>query len=279
MTFYRRSEMDDLVFGGSLIEEVDQVDKRAECFSRCQRRGLCNLVLYNPLTRTCRLHSESFNSDIDGTVITGWQYNGISCANYKLENAREDVDIFNTDPKDVCNTNTIALDDNTSSCYAVASWEVVPVKCVSCYIAMAIPSMVPTQSYTELLPFALAAGMKLRLDVSGHTTLQNDVYLQDHNMDIVYLLSLRWSFVSSRAVFNTKQGDVFGTEEDVLDISVHDISYYVIIVHISESAFMTYVDGTLWMTNQMRLPFTYVRRVILQGLGALHSFHIGTELC
>ncbi|XP_048251454.1 uncharacterized protein LOC125379247 [Haliotis rufescens] len=142
MTFYRRSEMDDLVFAGSLIEEINQVDKRVGCFSQCQWRVRCNLVLYNPLTRKCRLYTEAFSSSSDGTVDTGWQYYGVSCANYKLENARVDVDVINADPKDVCNTNIIASDDNTSSCYTGASWEVVPVKCVSCYIGTARPSMV-----------------------------------------------------------------------------------------------------------------------------------------
>ncbi|XP_046562355.1 uncharacterized protein LOC124271301 [Haliotis rubra] len=44
MAFYRRPEMDNLVFTRSLIEEMNQVDMRAECFPLCHRRELCNVV-------------------------------------------------------------------------------------------------------------------------------------------------------------------------------------------------------------------------------------------
>ncbi|XP_071099053.1 uncharacterized protein [Haliotis cracherodii] len=277
--FYRRSEMDDLVFAGSLIEEINQVDMRAECFFQCQWRVRCNLVVYNPLTRKCRLYTEAFGSSSDGTVGTGWQYYGVSCANYKLGNARVDVDVINADPQNVCNTNFIASDDNTSSCYTDASWEVVPVKCVSCYIGTPRTSMVPSKYYTEELTFDLAAGMKLRLEVSGNKAVFNHVWFVDSGMNQVYHLSLRWRYTVARAVFNTKKGRTYGRQKVVYGVSVNSISNYIIEVHISESDFMTYVDGTLLMTNQMRLPLTGVRRVTVGGFTALHSFHIGYVLC
>ncbi|XP_048251467.1 uncharacterized protein LOC124145395 [Haliotis rufescens] len=278
-TFYRRLEMDDLMFAGSLIEEINLVDMRAECFSQCQWRVTCNMVLYNPLIRKCKLYTEAFDSSSDDSVETGWEYYGISCADFTLEYARTDVNVINTDPKDVCNTNIVASDDNTSSCYTGASWKVVPVKCVSCYIGMARQSMIPSMDYSEDLNFDLAAGMKLRLALSGDTTEYNQIVFEAPNTDRVYLLSLRWSSSPTRAVFNARQGGVYSREEEELGISVTDISNYVIEIHISESDFMTYADGILLMTNQMRLPVTGVRRVTVRGLTALHSFHIGYVLC
>ncbi|XP_046371114.1 uncharacterized protein LOC124145409 [Haliotis rufescens] len=279
VTFYRRLEMDDLMFAGSPIEEISQVDKRAECFSQCQWRVTCNMVLYNPLIRKCKLYTEAFDSRSDDSVETGWEYYGISCADFTLQNARADVNVINTDPKDVCNTNSIASNDNTSSCYTGASWEVVPVKCVSCYIGMTRQSMIPSMEYSEDLNFDLTAGMKLRLAVSGDTIDHNNVFFEAQNTDFVYVLSLRWSKSPTRAVFNTLQGGAFATAEVELGVSVNDINNYVIEIHISKTHFMTYADGTLLMTNQMRLPITGVRRVTVEGLTALHSFHIGYVLC
>ncbi|XP_067653319.1 uncharacterized protein [Haliotis asinina] len=170
VTFHRKPEMDDLVFTGSLIEEMKQVQMRAECFSLCHWRKLCNLVLYNPLTRKCRLHSEAFGPLSDCTAETGWQYYGISCANFRLDNAHADTDVVNTAPKDVCHSNIIVADDNTSSCYTGASWDVVPVKCVSCYIGLPRKFTYPFAGHSLDVNFDLAAGMKLKLEVSGDRT-------------------------------------------------------------------------------------------------------------
>ncbi|XP_046565960.1 uncharacterized protein LOC124274643 [Haliotis rubra] len=133
VTFHWRPEMDDLVFTGSLIEEMNQVDMRAECFSRCQWRVLCNLVLYNPLTKTCRLHSEAFDPTSDGIFESGWQYYGVACDNYRLANSQENVDVIATDIEDICNTSYFTVDSNISSCLRGASWKTVKIKCVPCY--------------------------------------------------------------------------------------------------------------------------------------------------
>ncbi|XP_067653308.1 uncharacterized protein [Haliotis asinina] len=277
--FHRRSDMDDLVFTGSLIEEMKQLHMRAECFSLCHWRKLCNLVLYNPLTRKCRLHTEAFGPLSDSTVETGWQYYGISCANFRLDNAHADVDIINTAPKDVCHSNIIVADDNTSSCYTGASWDVVPVKCVSCYIGLPRKYAYPFAGHSEDVNFDLAAGMKLKLEVSGDRTGYHYVLIVSQAEDYVYLLSLRWNTTPTLAIFNTRQGGVFGVEEVLYGVSVRNISNYNIQIHINESTFETYIDGDLWMSNQMRLPFTDVRRVNVEGFTELRSFRIGYEMC
>ncbi|XP_046565961.1 uncharacterized protein LOC124274645 [Haliotis rubra] len=251
--------MDDLVFTRSLIEEMNQVDMRAECFPLCHRRELCNLVLYNSLTRKCRVYTEAFGLISDGTVETGWQYYGITCVNFKLDNAHADVDVINTVPKDVCNSNIIAAADNTSSCHIGASWEVVPVKCLSCYTGLPQQYAYPYAGHTEELTFDLAAGMKLKMEVSGDRTLSNEVWMVTLTEDIVYVLSLRWSTTPTVAIFNTGQGGEYGVEERLYDL--------------------TFVDGDLWMANQMRLPFIDVRRVKVKGFTALHSFHVGYDMC
>ncbi|XP_046564507.1 uncharacterized protein LOC124273311 [Haliotis rubra] len=121
--------------------------------------------------------------------------------------------------------------------------------------------------------------MKLKLEVSGDTTLPNDVWMVTLTEDFVYVLSSRWSTTPNVAIFNTRQGGVFGAEERLYGLSVNNISNYRIEINISQSTFETYVDGTLWMTNQMRLPFIDVRRVNVEGFTALRSFHIGYEMC
>ncbi|XP_046558584.1 uncharacterized protein LOC124267656 [Haliotis rubra] len=216
MAFYRRPEMDDLVFTKSLIEEMNQVDMRAECFPLCHRRELY-------------------------------------------------VEVINTAPKDVCNSNIIASDDNTSSCYVGASWEVVPVKCVSCYTGLPQQYAYPYAAHTQELTFNLAAGMKLKMEVAGDTTPPNGVWMVTLTEDIVYVFSLRWGTTPTVAIFNTWHGGVYGAEERLYGLSVNNISSYSIEIHISQSTFETYVDGTLWMTNQMRLPFIDVRRVNVEG--------------
>ncbi|XP_067653392.1 uncharacterized protein [Haliotis asinina] len=275
VVFYRRPEMDDVVFTGSLIEEVKQVDMRADCFSQCHRQKLCNLVLYNQVTSNCRLYSHALGSSNEA----GWQYYGISCDNFRLDNANADVDVINTVPQDVCNSNFIASDDRTSSCYKGASWEVVPVKCVSCYIGLPRQYTYPNWDHEETLTFDLAAGMKLKMEVSGATTKHNSVWIANLTEDLVYVLSLRWSYNPTVAIFNTRQGGVFGAEERVYGLSVTTISNYSIEIHFGQSAFETYVDGILWMTNQMRLPFVGIRRVGADGFTALHSFRVGYETC
>ncbi|XP_071115878.1 uncharacterized protein [Haliotis cracherodii] len=276
VTFHRRSEMDDLVFSGSLIDEINQVDMRVECFSQCQWRLRCNLVLYNPLTRTCRLHSEGFDSSSDCTVETGWQYYGVSCDGYRLANARPGVDIINTAVEDVCQDPfNVVTANETSSCLRDGSWESVRIKCTSCYTGTPVVSMLPTTHLNEDLPFDLAAGMTLRLTVAGDIVKYNAVTFVLPNTDLALILSLRWRWGStSRLIFNTKQGGSFGLEEYVDHIDVDNINNYVIEIQITESSFKLFGDGTLWMENEMRLPLTGVRRVTLKGFTAIHSVQI-----
>ncbi|XP_071115894.1 uncharacterized protein, partial [Haliotis cracherodii] len=204
VTFHRRSEMDDLVFAGSLIEEINQVDMRAECFSQCQWQRLCNLVLYNPLTRTCRLYSGVFASNNEGLSRIGWQYYGVSCDGYRLANARPGVDIINTAVEDVCqDTFNVVTANETSSCLRDASWESVRIKCTSCYHGQVMLSLLPTLDHTEHLPFDLGDGMTFRMTASGDNSEYNEVQFEMTNSDLPLLLSLRWTWGdTSRLVFN-----------------------------------------------------------------------------
>ncbi|XP_071115952.1 uncharacterized protein [Haliotis cracherodii] len=281
VTFHRRSDMDDLVFAGSLIEEINQVDVRAECFSQCQWRAVCNLVLYNPLSRTCRLLSEGLNSSSEVVFESGWQYYGVACDDYRLANSREDVDVIDTDPAEMCNSSFLTKSDNSSSCFRGAFWKTVKIKCLPCYSLAARPSMDPAASYTEDVDFDLDVGMTLKLSVSGSETIFNHVWLMLPNQDVIYLLSLRWDFPNVglfKIIFNTRQGNAWGAEFRT-DFIPNSSANYVIEISITETSFLTYVDGTLWMTNPIRFPLSGVRRIELDGFTALHEFNIGKGMC
>ncbi|XP_071115829.1 uncharacterized protein [Haliotis cracherodii] len=279
LIFHRRSEMDDLVFAGSLIEEINQVDMRAECFSQCQWRAVCNLVLYNPLTRTCRLLSEGLSSG--GIFESGWQYYGAACDDYRLANSREGVDVIDTDPAEMCKSSYYSTSDISSSCFRGASWKSVKIKCLPCYSLAVRPSLDPTASYAENLDFDLDFGMTLKFRVSGSETRFNQVWLMLPNQDVVYQVSLRWDYPYVgfyKIIFNTRQGNAWGAEfrTDFIPKSSDD---YVIEISITETSFLTYVDGTLWMTNPIRFPLSGVRRIELDGFTALHEFNIGKGMC
>ncbi|XP_046546537.1 uncharacterized protein LOC124256602 [Haliotis rubra] len=273
VTFHRRSEMDDLVFTGGLVEEMNQVDMRAECFSECQWRKLCNLVLYNPLTRKCRLHSAAFDSNSDGSSEPGWQYYGVSCDGYRLANARPDVDIINTAVEDVCQHpfNVVAA-NRTSSCLRDGSWESVRIKCTSCYTGTPGPSLNPSTTRTEVLPFDLAVGLTLRAMVAGDFLQFNTVYFELPNTDRVLIVSLRWSY--STLILNTKQGGIFGQEEVLQNVGVGNIKNYELEIQLTNTSFKIFFDGTFRMEFQMRLPLTGVRRISLLGFTAIHSVQL-----
>ncbi|XP_071115951.1 uncharacterized protein [Haliotis cracherodii] len=281
VTFHRRSEMDDLVFAGSLIEEINQVDMRAECFSKCQWRVMCNLVSYNPLTRKCRLHSEGFESSSDGMFESGWQYYGAACDDYRLANSREDVDVIDTDPAEMCNSSYLTTSDNSSSCFRGASWKTVKIKCRPCYYGTTQQTLDPTASLTEDLDFDLDVGMKLRLRVAVSRTHTYNVRFMSPNQDVIYLASVRFDFPAVglyKIIFNTRQSGVWGNEFRT-DFTPNSSDNYVIEIVITETSFLTYVDGTLWMTNPIRFPLSGVRRILFDGSTALHEFNIGKGMC
>ncbi|XP_046557018.1 uncharacterized protein LOC124266248 [Haliotis rubra] len=123
--------------------------------------------------------------------------------------------------------------------------------------------------------------MTLKLRMSGSRTHFNHVWLMHPNQDVVYLLSLRWDWPTVgefKIIFNTRQANIWGDEfrtDFTADISDNNV----VEIIITETSFLTYVDGTLWMTNPIRFPLSGIRHIEFDGLTALHEFTIGKGMC
>ncbi|XP_046554698.1 uncharacterized protein LOC124264022 [Haliotis rubra] len=82
--FQRHGILDGLLFNEAFVSE-SVVEERILCGERCYRHSLCNMLLYNPTSKRCRLYKSFVNTG--GTEDTGWQYYAAECSQVRLENA------------------------------------------------------------------------------------------------------------------------------------------------------------------------------------------------
>ncbi|XP_046344188.2 uncharacterized protein LOC124124941 isoform X1 [Haliotis rufescens] len=172
-------------------------------------------------------------------------------------------------------------------CLSGASWDIVNVKCVPHVSFYGKPSS-NVSTGTQLindLGFNLKPGMTVTWGLAGgiphRPQTKSQIFLQCPDLyPRVYMASFRVWLRKPKVIFNTLiHGSGYGRQESSSGWRPNDYDHFIIDVHVGIGVFETYLDGSLLMVNNMRVPFTEVRYAGVNGITAWHKLQVGFNKC
>ncbi|XP_067653182.1 uncharacterized protein [Haliotis asinina] len=244
-SFQRYGSLDGLLFNDTFVSE-SVVEERISCGERCHHHPLCNMLLYNPTSKRCRLYKSFVNTR--GTDDTGWQYYAADCDHFRLENALS-LSVVNQTVDVVCRSGfTYSPSSRFSSQCSLGTGVLNIGKC-----ALTLFWTDPASPFVTDLPEPLYRGVEMTVRGSGNGVGHTDLLLHSSDKDdiVPFLLSIRWP--TRQAFFNTKSGD-WDTEIYASSFIFTPNVVFDVLVRITENHFLILIDGNDFIRAPVVVP-------------------------
>ncbi|XP_067652921.1 uncharacterized protein [Haliotis asinina] len=251
LNFQRHGSLDDLLFNDNFVSE-SVVEERILCGERCHRHPFCNMLLYNPTSRRCRLYKSFVNTG--GTEDMGWQYYAAECNHVRLENAVS-LSVVNQTLNVTCRSGFTYLLSPPLHC---------PLGTGVLDIGKCAQTLWTDQAnpFFADLPSPLSTGAEIRVRGSGDGGSNTDIHVRGAvDGNTVFLLSIRWSH--SDAIFNTESSGSWGTELGPSGFIFFPNVVFDVLVLITTTQFQIFIDGNNFYEAPIRISVQEAAKVYI----------------